>query len=347
MKILFFRLDHLGDAILSTPLARALHKAGHEVVICTRRAIAPLFDHSPHARAVALEDIAPDYPRDWLRLSAWMRHQRADVVMLPHARPRRLLMASLSSGIPQRIVISGGIWGRLLLHRCLRSHMNSGTRHYADIMLDFARALDVALDGLTPEIFLQPAEINDARTALTARFGDAPVVIVHPGTAGNTCNPNPLFYAEVIEKILARSNAAVVCTGITPEKRLLDGWPPRVVQHPRFWNAMGALNLRELAAHIACARTLVVPSTGPLHLAHALGIPSITPACRHPRVSLTIWGNLHPDAAAVSPTAEYCRDWRGRHAMHAHCQMTGQINSEAMWPPIAALLERDAATGHR
>ncbi len=336
MKILLIRLDHLGDILLSTPLFRALAHAGHAVDVVIPGWLRPVLEGNPHlAGSFAIEQIAPGFPAGWRPLRDWMRRRAYDCILLPHPKPRVLLRCSLGSGARHRLAMQAGIWGRVTLHRCLRMRAAMrGGRHYSDLQLDFARALGVAVDGLKLDYFLREEEIAAARARLAARFpdrGSAPLIGLHPGAAGNTCQlPSPV-YGETARLILQRTAARIVVTGSAGERRLLDSWPAEVLASPRVDVTMGALELRELAATIRHLRAYVIGSTGPLHLAAALGVPTVSPFCAGPPIGPSVWGNACGPAACVEPAAENCRRWRATHGEGALCDFRGEISAESLW----------------
>lgn len=335
VKILLIRLDHLGDLVLMTPLVRALAKAGHSVDILTLRWLGAVFENSPYIKGnFALEEIDPSFLKNDRALQCWLKSQKYDVLLLPNPKPRRLLWSSFRSGVPVRMAMQAGIWGRLTGHRCLTVHssMMSG-RHFSDLQLDFARALDVPTDGLRLDYFCREEEIAQAKKNLSSVFPDSgsePLIGIHPGTQGNTCNLPPTVYGELAALILARTPWRIVLTGSAGEKKLLDSWPREVLQSPRVYNTMGALDLRSLAALISQMDRYVIGSTGPLHLAAALGIKTLSPFCPLPPIAASIWGNIATGVCA-EPEAESCRQWRAGAPPHQHCNFRGEITVERLW----------------
>jgi ADP-heptose:LPS heptosyltransferase len=232
----------------------------------------------------------------------------------------------------------GGILGRITLHQCLRSGMRSGARHFSEIPLDCAVAAGFPIDGLKPDFFLTAAEIDQARADLTARFPGLKIVGIHPGCAGNTCNLPSAIFGALAALLLEHPGLAIVATGIPSERGLFDTWPQSVLNHPRFYNACGQWDIRQLAAHIANYTTMVVPSTGPLHIAAAFAIPTVTAFCRYPPVSATVWGNLTPGTIVLSPPAEFCE--RRRSAPSSpHCDFEGQVPAEEVYSVVLQILD--------
>jgi ADP-heptose:LPS heptosyltransferase len=194
------------------------------------------------------------------------------------------------------------------------------------MLLDLARDLGAKPDGTTPDFFLTEEERENARDALRMRFGGRPVIGIHPGNFGNSCNLSPKVYGEVASRMLAGGRCGVVATGTASEKKLTDSWPRDVQDHPLFWNATGQWDIRQLAAHIASFAGLIVPSTGPLHIASALGIPAVSPFCASPSLSHVVWGGLSAGSVHLTPDAAYCRDRRKHHK--GHCDFGGAISAD-------------------
>ncbi len=337
MRVLIVRLDHLGDVLLTTPLVRAAVKAGWETHVLVREACAAIFGGDSRVALHVLEQVAPDFPKRWWRLGGWMRRQGYEMILLPYGKPRQLLLASALSGARRRIAMWGGVLGRLTLHQCLRSGMRKGERHFSEIPLDCAAAAGFPTDGLKPDFFVSAAEIDEARAEFAARFPGLKLVGIHPGCAGNTCNLPGAAFGELAALLLEHPGIALIGTGVPAEKKLFEAWPEAVLNHPRFYNACGLWNLRQLAAHVANYTTMVVPSTGPLHIAAAFSIPTVSAFCRYPPVSATVWGNLTPGTIVVSPPAEFCEQ-RRRARPRENCDFEGRVKVEEMRRAVMEIL---------
>jgi ADP-heptose:LPS heptosyltransferase len=337
VKILLLRQDHLGDLILTTPLIRSLAQAGHSVDVIAREKHLCILDYNPHITSkYAFEEITPTFPRGWRQLGSWMREQRYDALIYPHARPKELLFAGLFSGISNRIAMWAGVWGRLTGFRCLRSGLPGRARHMSDIWLDCARSLGAKPAGLQPEIFISSEEKTWAKAELRRRFGERPVIGVHPGSAGNTCNLPPAEYGAFCELVLRNTDCALVITGIANESLLLTHWPDTVLRSDRVWNSMGDLLLRQLAAIIARLDLMVSVGTGPMHIASATQTATLSPFCPYVGVSPQVWGNLGGEAVALeAPTAICDKIVAGS---NSHCDFKATITADVMFVALTRLL---------
>lgn len=334
MKTIVVRLDHLGDLLLTTPLVRALALAGHDVDVLVRQAFAPIFDHSPHVReCICIEQVAPDFPRGWWRLSRWLRSRKYDLIVLAYAKEKRLCFASAFSGTPRRIAMWSGVWGRLTLHQCLRSEILTNPRPFSQILLRCAEAVGAPAQGLKPDLFLSEPERAAAQALIPPSLAGRALIGIHPGSAGNACNLPSKIYADLAAKILQETNYGVVLTGTADETPLLTEWPGEVLSSERVWNALGKLNLRQLAGVVAEMKVYVCSSTGPLHVASALGTRTVSPFCPAVPLNAAIWGNVGALARVIEPAT--CPRVSPSQTC---CDFGGQISSSQLFAEIQRLL---------
>ncbi len=336
MKALVVRLDHLGDLILTTPLVRALAKAGYSVDVVTTAYALPALTNNPRVNEqFAIEKIAPDFPLRWLAFARWIRSKKYNAIMLPHARPKELLFASLFSGARVRVAMWGGIWGRLTGHRALRSGIVKSPRHMSDIWLDCARAIGIAPAGFQPEIFLASDEQQEMENIFRRRFGAKRVIAIHPGSGGNTCNLPHGEYGRFASLILDQTDLGIVVTGTLNERRTYLGWDEKTLSSDRLWLSAGELTLRQLMALVAEVDLLVCVGTGPLHIASALETPTLSPFCPYVGVCAHVWGNLGGPAMVLEQPRSLCGKLNGREFCGFHGGVTAKSLFAAMQKCIA------------
>ncbi len=337
MKALLIRLDHVGDVFLCTPLLRALSQAGYRTELMVPEAAAQLFDGNPHVAAIHdLRQISPQFPYGWGTLSRWLRRGGFDVLILPYARQPALLWASFFSGIPTRMAMWSGIWGRLTLHHCLRSGLPGRLRPFADILLDCARRLGIPPGTTRPELYLPTAVCDAMARQVVARTGGRRLVGIHPGCGGSSCNLPPAEYGRLAALLLQHRDVTLAATGVAAERAMIATWPASVQASDRLWNTMGDLTLQQLAALIRQMAVYVVPSTGPLHLANWADVATVSPFCAAPTLSAAVWGNDNGKGVALAPPPDYCL--QRRRVGNRHCDFSGHVNAETLYAEVIRLL---------
>jgi heptosyltransferase-3 len=267
-RILIVRNDRLGDLLLTTPLATALREAFPLARLSWLASAyaAPLLKHNPDLDEVLVDDGAP-VPELARRLGGG----RFDVAVLASMN-RRLAAATWRARIPVRVGPLSSAWG-LLLTRPVRQRRARGTVHEADHNLQLLEALDLRVRRYPTRLELTPAERAGA-AALVARLGCAPGrrprVVLHAGGAGSAPRWPVPHYLELGRRLHERG-ACVIVSG-----ELEEEGPPSPIPDGLVRLEPGRLSIRELAAVLASCQVVVSNSTGPLHMAVALGVPTVS-----------------------------------------------------------------------
>ena len=262
-RLLVIRTDRIGDMVLSTA------------------ALADLKAHFRHARITVL---APEGPLQVLR-----GHPAVDaVVPLKDRRlPRdlngkfdlaidltpdeRLLGARLAAATraPWRTGFSA--WGRQTFFT-LPTAPARGDRHIVDLNRDLLRALGVASPVAEPGLHLHATELAAAQARVSALGAAAPRVIVHPGAHYPSQRWAAGRFAEVIARLTETIGAACIVVAGPGEEDLAEA----IAAATPDALLPGPLDVRGLMGMIAVADLFLGNNSGPLHIAAALGIPTLS-----------------------------------------------------------------------
>ena len=280
-KILVVRTDRLGDVLLTTPVSSALREAFPEAKISwlVRPYAAPLLEHNPD-----VDQILIDRGGSITQLIALIKKEHFDAAVIAYPR-WRVSWALWRAGIPIRIGPANK-WYSIFFTQKVWQHRSEGKKHEADYNLELLDPLGVPFKR-RPTTFMLTAEEKEAAHKVLASHRllfTKPIVFLHPGSGGSSARW-PLSHFMALGDNLQASGCDVVVTGGPGEEYqaiMID----QMHRIPVFI-AAGSVSLRELAALYSCADLVVTNSTGPLHLAVALGVPTVSiysplPTC-HPQ----------------------------------------------------------------
>ncbi len=280
----------MGDLLLSSVLAEALHRCypGCHVTFWAQPRFAALLEHHPFVDA--LLDLDPAAPL--LTNARLLRAYQFDTVLVPWSVSRHAWLTRLA-GIPTRVGQGGRLtYSFLFTHPVrVRSVYGDTASHWADIQLDYARAI-----GCQATADLQPVVITTATEKETAAAllknagitGEKPLCGLHvcKGLAVDE-NRWPLDRFIDIAVELMENGYDVILTGTDPEKPLTSkvaSAAKAIFAAKRNHNSAGCpiiidlagcCGLRETAAAIEKMNVFICPDTGPGHLAAAAGVPVV------------------------------------------------------------------------
>jgi ADP-heptose:LPS heptosyltransferase len=100
-------------------------------------------------------------------------------------------------------------------------------------------------------------------------------IIIHPGMAGSALNWKQSQYIEFIESLLKNSLKKIAITGTPMDEDYLAKIKDHFKNDSRIVILQNKINTTELLSVIAGCSFLLAPSTGVLHLAASLGVPTV------------------------------------------------------------------------
>jgi ADP-heptose:LPS heptosyltransferase len=225
---------------------------------------------------------------------------KAVVVLYPE---RRISQLFNKAEIPVRVGTAGRFHS-IFFNVHLRHSRKSNLKHESDYNLDF---LTFFKDGNTvrsPKVYLEDREISHARRILKESGIEGPFVVIHPGSKGSAeCWP----VDRIIElyKRLNEADINVVISGSEEEGEICDSIAREKGVSLR--KITGQTDLRTLAAVLSLSEIVVANSTGPLHLATALGTQVVGLYPSKKVMSPKRWGPLGNKDIVILPEREECQ----------------------------------------
>lgn len=281
-SILVVRTDKIGDVVLTTPAISALRKRYPDAKLTgvVSTVAAEVYKCSPHLNGVIVLDPAlySGFLGFW-RLVRRLRSEKAQVAVVFQAK-MRVGLAVLLSGAGVRIGPWSKWWSWLCYNHGRRQNRSAVEMHEADYNIQLLRDLGVTVADTWEKSHLSVSE--EAHREATRFFVEKGLsrrfktVAIHPGMAGSALNWPESHYINLGRRLLRRYN--VIVTGGPGEGPLVE----RVFQgiarqqsynpdSPTFTKYLGEKGLSETIAILDQCDGMVAPSTGPMHLAVALG----------------------------------------------------------------------------
>lgn len=303
-RILVIRQDRLGDVVLTSAMMPALRQMfpDAEIVYWIREPFLPLFEQEGDFAVTAERPQQPfdlvidpllDYPLAGARLAASFR-------------------ARWSAGFD---VAGRGAWFSVPVAPA------ADDEPFLVSLARLLRPLGWQGDLLPPQLSMTQEERHAARR-LT---GDEPYILIHPG-AFYASQRWPAGHVAALADEIVRSGQHVVMAGSNGDADVLDD----VLHQSETKTAVvvRGVPLRMVMALIAEAAVVVCNNSGPLHLAGALGVPTVSTL--GPTNPAIWWPVGDSQRVLEAPDCGHCQQGdcnRGCLARITPEQVLGEINS--------------------
>ncbi len=308
-KILLVRTDGIGDVLLSVPLAGTIkrERPGDKIWLLTRHYTREIGENHPAIDGVLTTDDENGEPYPFMAMARMLRSHGFDSAVLLYARFGIALLLR-TAGIPTRIG-TGYRWFSFLLTKKVYEHRKSIRKHELEYNLSLLKPLGIdtecgELVFLVPDSAVRRADGILEEYAI--RHGE-PFVVLHPGSGGSALEWPPGKFARLADELIRTCRLRVVITGGPKESRLLERIAGSITEPADIVDRR--LTLSELGALLKRASLVISNSTGPLHLAVAVGTEVIG---LYPPITLCSplrWGPYGRKDSVIVPA---CREFRTR-----------------------------------
>lgn len=211
----------------------------------------------------------------FFQLVASIRTGKFDVVFHTHPRFRLALMTWLAR-VPVRVG-TGYRWYSFLFNKRVFEHRKDAAYHELEYNLHLLKSVGCpdANHDVQPQIHVREQALDFAKRVLAQRGiqEGKKLVIIHPGSGNSARDWPPVNFATLARKLSEFEALQVLLTGGRQEQSLIDR--VQEMSGGRCLSIVGELNLHEFAALTKLAALFVANSTGPLHIAAAVGTPVI------------------------------------------------------------------------
>lgn len=273
-RILVSRMRFIGDVVLTTPVLRSIRTAFPDAYLAYlgERESVSLLENNPCLNEIIPYDVHRPAVFEQARVARLLRRKKFDLAIDLFGNPRSALLMYLSGA---RVRVGPERKGRGALYT-VRVRDDGIPKSAIEFHYQSLRAAGIPVTPSKTELYLTPEEretghrlVNEHRRSATGK--GRPVVGIHPGATWPAKRWLPERFAELAERLI-REGAVVVCTaGPREEETIAAVRAAATIALP----VLSMLPLRQLAAAIAAFDAYVTNDAGPMHIAAAVGTPTI------------------------------------------------------------------------
>ena len=293
----------IGDTVLLTPALRVLKNVypNSFLTVLLRSLVAELMKSNPYVDNCIIDSKQKGRYKSFLNLLQIIRGARFDIAVVFHPTSIRNVLLPFFARIPIRVGTNYNGRGIFLTSSC----PNNTNQHEIDRYLGVVNLLnqDVPLSSNNSETYTDDSSNlmefwhtnteQESINNLLQSHGVTPehsLIGVNIGTTWQTKQWDVGNFTEVIHKISSiTTDVRFILLGSTAENSLLIGetLPKSVI------NLVGKTNILELGAILELCKVCITCDSGPMHIAAAVGTPTValfgpTDPKRHKP-----WGNGH------------------------------------------------------
>ncbi len=341
-KILLIRLSSLGDVVLTTPAIRAVraHFPNAHIAMLVAKQSAEVLRENPHLNEILRFDrLAPDKDiGEMWRVIRTLRERKFSLTIDFQGKFRTKVLAYLS-GAAERVGR-----GRLCTVRVPQDKSQPGERasrkHATEQNLALLHAIGIPAEDRTLEMFLAESEREEA----TKRFDAAgipsskqrhvPIVGLFPGAGWKLREWMPERFAAIGDKLVRHFNAHVLIFGGPQEVELVA--KVAGLMHASAVPFAGNLQIRQLAACLEKCSLFLTNDTGPMHIAAAVGTPTVAlfgPGNHHRFQPLGVLHQTLRHDVPCSPCKQFTDKCQDNVCMK-------RIRVDEVWEAVRARLQR-------
>jgi len=228
--------------------------------------------------------------------------------------------------VPVRVGIYGGTHRDKFLTHKIKFRFLKKPRHERDRNLELLSIVDYEHD----EAYCNYVNLNLPLESDPGQSSN--YVVLHPFSNGHGREWPSSSFVELIE-ILQNNRIHVYVTGGSGEIGKIDLLLDQLKNSRGVFNLAGALSLRELMNLLGKAKAVVAASTGPLHIAAQLGVPTLGIYAPKKGLNPERWGPLGLNAYAVS-----LKKCRSSSCSNDECACVKAIKAEDIFDSISQLI---------
>lgn len=330
IRILIARTDRIGDVVLSTAIPREIKKnsPGAYIAVIVREYTRDIFTANPYVDEVIVYDEGKSFVKTVFDIRK--KNFSHAVTLLPNKRLNWILFYS---GIKTRIVTGIKFFQFITNSKSVHRRKYNPLRSEADYCLDTIRKLGMKVESIDSEIYLSDSEKNIAEAFKRQYSAEGKKLVgVHSSSGNSAPNMKPEEYLKLIELLLTQNDIRIFVTDNKPPEELLN---IKGVIYPNIDKP-----LRESIINISALDAFISASTGPMHIAGALKVDTLSLFCPMTACSPILWGPVGNRVKYLIPEKEYCLSKCPGNPKKCRYEGEGGIDSQKVFNELISFLRR-------
>ncbi|MCY3723384.1 MAG: lipopolysaccharide heptosyltransferase II [Candidatus Poribacteria bacterium] len=263
----------IGDMVLLTPALRTLKQTFREscLALLLRPRVADLMESHPYVDACIVDEKTEGRVRSVTRFVRQVRNISFDLAVVLHPTSFRNALLPFLARIPIRVGTNINGRGMLLTESC----RDDTSIHEVHRYLRVLQLLDIDTPSDDLEFWHTDADRQVIENLLRAEgvSRDDRLIAVNLGTTWTTKRWEVVNFIEVIQQITRLlPEAKVVLTGSHAEQRLTEALPASLP----IINLVGRTSILQLGALLERCDVCLTCDSGPMHIAAAVGTPTVS-----------------------------------------------------------------------
>ena len=271
--IIISRTDSIGDVVLTLPMAGIIKQflPQSKILFLGRNYTKDVIALSEHVDAfVSYDDILKLNPNE--QIDAFKKLNATHII---HVFPvKEIAQLSKKAGIANRMGTTNRLWHWFTCNIRIKLSRKNSNLHEAQLNTKLLAPLGIHKDFSIDELaenygFTKVPALEKAYADLIDNTKIN--IILHPKSKGSAREWGLDNFSKLISK-LDKTTHAIYISGTQQEGELVK---ELIARHPDAINLTGKLSLQQFIAFINHCDVLIAASTGPLHIASALGKKAI------------------------------------------------------------------------
>jgi ADP-heptose:LPS heptosyltransferase len=317
-KILLIRTAYIGDVIMTLPMLKPLKErfSGASITVLTSFGGREILMSNPYVDDILVYEPFWFYARpirDYLKFLGLLRKRRFDITIEARADIRDILFLVFPARSRAKLSYAVGGGSYFLSHVAPYEKL----KHKVEYHLDLVRFLGCRTDSIEWGIYLTETEKEEVVRLLQDSGVSAPFICAHPGGRLPLKRWPTYRCAGLYDRMIDRFGLPLVLLSAGSEIGLAGEIAGMMRNKPILLS--GKTTIRQLSGVIAKAALLVCNDSAPMHIAAALGTPTVAIFGPSKSIETRPYGKGHLVIEKDFPCRWSCDEVRCKNKNHHAC----------------------------